>query len=236
MTKKRIICISDLHIPYHHRDAFAFIRAVRDEYGITHATNVGDIVDNHYPSYHEMEAGCLGGNEEIRAARSACKRLQEIFPEMKISLGNHDLLPKRKANSASVPLDWVNDPNTVYGLDGGWDWDSHHYIPYGDNLKFLLVHSVGINLKTNAYKYSHSSVQGHHHSTFGIEYAADTDTLRWAMGTGCLIDPRSPAFAYDKKNITSRPILGLGAVIEETPITIPMILTKSGRWNRRLPL
>jgi len=235
MTKKRIICISDTHFPYHHRDTFSFLKAIRDEYAITDVTHVGDVVDNHFPSYHEMEAGCLGGSEEIKEARKACQKLERIFPEMRISLGNHDLLPKRKANSASVPLDWVAEPNRVYALEGGWDWKSYHRVPYGDNLHFLLVHSVGTNLKANAMRYSHSSVQGHHHSTFGVEYAADTDTLRWAMGVGCLIDPRSPAFQYDKKNVVSRPILGCGIILEGVPITIPMILNKSGSWCKRLP-
>ena len=234
MTKKRIIVISDTHFPYHHQDTFAFLKAIKSEYDINVVTHVGDVVDNHYPSFHEKEAGCLGGSEEIRAARKACQRLEKIFPEMKISVGNHDILPKRKANMASVPLDWVSTPNDVYQLQGGWDWQPSHYIPYGDNLKFLLVHSVGANLKTNAHRYSHSSAQGHHHSTFGIQYAADTDTLRWALGVGCLIDPRSPAFQYDKSNIISRPILGCGAVIEGIPKAIPMTLNKSGRWNKRL--
>ena len=235
MTKRRILCIADTHFPYHHRDTFSFLKAIRDEYDINTVTHVGDVVDNHYPSFHEKEAGCLGGSEEIKAARKACQKLEELFPEMKISLGNHDLLPKRKANSASVPLDWVACPNTVYGLEGGWDWKSSHYIPYGDNLKFLLVHSVGTNIKTSAYRYSHSSVQGHHHSTFGVHYAADTDTLRWHMSVGCLIDPRSPAFQYDKNNIISRPILGSGIVLEGSPHVVPMVLNKSGRWDKRLP-
>lgn len=232
--KKRILCISDLHIPYHHRDSFSFLKAIKDKYDINSVCNVGDVVDNHYPSFHEKESGCLGGSEEIAASRKHLKTLEEMFPKMKVSFGNHDILAKRKANMANIPLEWVSDNNTVYGLDGGWDWQSSHYIPYGDNLKFLLVHSVGTNLKTNAARYSHSSVQGHHHSVFGIQYAADTDTLRWAMGVGCLIDPRSPAFKYDKGNIINRPILGSGVVIEGVPYTIPMTLTKSGRWNKRL--
>lgn len=234
MTKKRILCIADTHFPYHHRDTFAFLKAIKDEYDINEVCHVGDVNDNHFPSYHEKESDCLGGAEEIHASRLACQRLEKIFPEMKIALGNHDLLPKRKAASANVPLDWVSEPNTVYELNGGWDWASSHYISYGDNLKFLLVHSIGINLKTNSTRYSHSSVQGHHHSTFGINYVADTDTLRWAMGVGCLIDPKSPAFMYDKKNIVSRPILGSGVVIEGTPHVIPMTLNKSGGWNRTL--
>ena len=235
MTKKRIICIADTHYPYQHRDSFVFLKAIRDEYDINVATHVGDVVDNHYPSFHQKEPGCYSGDEEIKEARRSCKKLEEIFPELKISLGNHDNLPKRKAHAADVPLEWIVDYNKIYDLQGGWDWASHHYIPYGDNLQFLLTHTVGANTRNNAMRFTHSSVQGHHHSEFCISYEADTERLRWAMTVGCLIDPRSPAFNYDKNRITKRPILGSGVVIEETPQLIPMILNKSGRWNRRLP-
>lgn len=232
--KKRIICISDTHFPYQHRDTFRFLRAIKEEYDINLATHVGDVNDNHYPSYHEMEPDCYGGSEELKEARKACRRLEEIFPEMCISEGNHDILPRRKANTAQIPVEWVADPNRVYGLSGGWKWDSHHYIPYAQGLEFLLVHSMGINTRTNAMRYSHSSVQGHHHGEFCISYQADHDTLRWSMSTGCLIDPKSPAFRYDKNNYVRRPILGCGAVLEGTPVLVPMTLTKSGRWNNRL--
>jgi len=233
--KKRILVISDTHFPYCHKDTFKFLSAIAYEYDINTVCHVGDVVDNHYPSYHEKEAGCYGGSEEIKLARKHCQKLESLFPEMKIALGNHDILPKRKANSAQVPLEWVNSPNSVYQLQGGWSWRQSHYVDYFDNLRFLLVHSIGANLKTNALRYSHSSVQGHHHSVFGTHYAADTDTLRWTMGVGCLIDPHAPAFEYDKRNIISRPILGSGVVIEGSPLAIPMTLNKSGRWNGKLP-
>ena len=234
--KPRILCIADTHFPYQHRDTFRFLQAIYDEYAINKVCHVGDVCDNHYPSYHEKEAGCLGGSEEIKAARKACQKLESMFPEMKVSVGNHCILPKRKANSAQVPLEWVAEPNEVYQLQGGWDWQPSHMIKYGKNLEFLLTHSVGANTRTNAQKFSHSSVQGHHHSELCVAYEADTKVIRWAMSVGCLIDLHSPAFHYDKNRITKRPLLGSGIIIEETPITIPMTLTKSGRWNNKLPI
>lgn len=233
--KPRILCISDTHFPYHHRDTFAFLKAIKSQYDINKACHVGDVCDNHYPSFHEKEPECLGGSEEIREARKACKKLELIFPELKVSCGNHDLLPKRKANSANVPLDWVAEPNEVYRLNGGWDWQPSHRIKYGKDLEFLLTHSVGLNTRTNAQRYSHSSVQGHHHSEFCISYETDMNSIRWSMSVGCLIDLHSPAFNYDKNRITKRPVLGCGIVIEESPMLIPMTLTKSGRWNRKIP-
>ena len=72
----------------------------------------------------------------------------------------------------------------------------------------LLVHSVSANTLNNASKFSHNSIQGHHHSAFGIEYAADAGKLRWAMTCGCLLDPDSVAARYMSGNVLKRPILG----------------------------
>jgi hypothetical protein len=225
----RILVISDTHFPYHHEDTFKFLSWVKGYWGIDGAVSVGDMNDNHFPSYHEKEWDCYSGKDEIKYSREACKELEEIFPELLISTGNHDLLPKRKAQSADIPLDWVAHPNNIYGLKGGWEWGSHHYFKVGDN-KCLLVHSVSANTRNNATKYSYCSVQGHHHSEFCVAYTSDTDLLRWSMSVGCLIDPRAPAFRYDKNNIVKRPILGCGVILDGVPYTVPMMLNSKGRW------
>jgi predicted phosphodiesterase len=227
---KNLMVISDTHFPYHHPDTFDFIRYLKAKYNIDGAVSVGDMNDNHYPSFHEKEADCYSGSEELRLSRLACQELESIFPEMLISEGNHDILAKRKAQSADIPLEWVSSPNTVYDLKGGWEWGSHHYFMAGDS-KVLLVHSVSTNTRNNATKYSHCSVQGHHHSEYCVAYTSDTDVLRWSMSVGCLIDPKSPAFRYDKNNILRRPILGLGVILNGTPMLEPMVLKSNGRWR-----
>lgn len=226
----RILVISDTHFPYHHPDVFDFLEHLADKHNITGVVSVGDMNDNHYPSYHEKEYDCYSGKEELERSQEACQTLESLFPNMLISEGNHDILPKRKAQSADIPLDWVAHPNTIYGLKGGWQWNSHHYFYTGDS-KCLLVHSVGTNTRTNAERYSHNSVQGHHHSEFAVAYSSDTDRLKWSMSTGCLINPKAPAFRYDKKIITKRPILGAGVVVDNTPYTEPMVLKTDGRWR-----
>lgn len=231
---KKALVISDLHFPYQHPDAIDFLYALHDYFDFDTILNVGDIVDNHYPSFHEKEPDCYGGSEEIERASEGLQELESIFPEMLISLGNHDLLPRRKANAAQIPLEHVADPNLVYGLQGGWDWREKHYVKLPKKRTLLVTHSVGANIANNAKLYSHCSVQGHHHGTYGLQYFGDHDLLRWHFSTGCLINPKAPAFRYDKKMIVNRPVIGCGYIINGVPYPAPMDLKANGRWTGSL--
>lgn len=226
--------ISDLHAPYQHPDAYDFLYGLHDYYQFDQICNVGDIVDNHYPSFHEKEPGCYGGSEEIEKATEWLQKLEDLFPNMKVSLGNHDILSKRKANSVNIPLEWVSHPNQVYQLNGGWDWQPSHMLKLSNNDDCLMVHSLGANIVNNSKLYSHSSVQGHHHGTFGISFFADHNNIRFHMSTGCLINPKSPAFLYDKKRFTHRPIIGCGFEVDGVPYLQPMRLKTNGRWDGKL--
>lgn len=76
-----------------------------------------------------------------------------------------------------------------------------------------MSHEIGSNLKLNAEKLSYNSVQGHFHGVFGVEYSSDKKQLNWSMGTGCLINPKLPAFRYDKKRHTKKPVIGVGMLL-----------------------
>jgi len=100
--------------------------------------------------------------------------------------------------------------------------------------KCLLVHSMGANTLSNARNHSHCSVQGHHHSRFGIEYFSDTNQLRWSMTAGCLIDMHHPAFNYAAKATLNRPVIGCCGIIENEPRLFAMRLNSKGRWDGKV--
>ena len=52
---KRILVISDMHMPYHHPDSFAFLKAVKKSFDPTRIINIGDEVDNHGISFHDSD-------------------------------------------------------------------------------------------------------------------------------------------------------------------------------------
>jgi len=227
---KNTIIISDLHIPYCHRDAFDFLEKVRDEYGIEIVKNSGDLTDNHFSSYHEIENGAFSGSEELRRSKWMIKELEDIFPKMVIVEGNHDNLTKRKAKTAGIPEEWITSPEVLYDVPD-WQWVEKDFFKINKDINCLLSHSLSGSTMANAKQFSHCSIQGHHHSLFGIEFFGDSNTLRWGMTVGCLINDHSPVFTYNKRSVLKRPIIGCGVIIDDMPILIPLVMKKSGRWN-----
>ena len=121
------LIISDLHVPYHHKDAIRFLMAVRETYDCEHVLCVGDIVDHHAGSYHESEPDALSAEDEYWTARQDLSDIQKHFPEMVITTGNHDLIPTRKLKSAGLPTSMLSDFNQLYGLNDGWKWCDTEY-------------------------------------------------------------------------------------------------------------
>lgn len=230
---KNCLIISDTHFPYQHKDTFRFLEAVKDAYDIQIVKHSGDLADNHTASYHEIEYGTLSAKEEYRKTKRYAQQLSELFPEMTVVLGNHCKLNHRKAKTAGIPEEALKSYNDVYGVN--WNWtDKDYFEVSGKDDTCLLTHAMSSSTLNNAKVHSHSTIQGHHHGVFGLEYFTDTETIRWGMTVGCLVDPHSPAFNYAKGATSKRPILGCGLIIEDEPILRPMKLTKSGRWNNKL--
>ena len=121
------LIISDLHVPYHHEDAFEFLQSVKEAYDCEHILNVGDLVDHHAGSYHENEPDALSAEEEYHKATFYLQELQDIFPQMVITRGNHDDIPTRKLKTAGLPISMLNDFNKLYGLNDGWQWVEGEY-------------------------------------------------------------------------------------------------------------
>lgn len=229
VRKTNLLFISDTHFPYHHRDTLKFLGAVQKRYGTEFAVSVGDIADNHYPSYHEIEPGTYDGETELRLARECMLALEDMFPELIITEGNHDALPFRKAKTARIPEEHIRDYNQVFGVGPGWKW-VRQVMLRADCGDILVTHSVGSNARTNASRFSFNSVQGHHHSEFGVHFYADNNQVRWHMATGCLIDFHKPSFNYARGAVLKRPVLGCGVLDHGTPICVPMVLNSRGRW------
>jgi predicted phosphodiesterase len=47
MNHKRILVISDMHIPYHHKDSIKFLKEIKKEFKPDTIINIGDSIDFH---------------------------------------------------------------------------------------------------------------------------------------------------------------------------------------------
>jgi predicted phosphodiesterase len=147
---RRFLIISDMHIPYHHRDSFRFLEALDAEYDFHEILCTGDMLDHHRGSYHESEPEAMGEEEEYYAAKKAVNELQCIFPKMTIVVGNHDEIPRRKLKTAGLPSSMLSDYNTLYGLSkNGWKWVDEYKFDSKGSLPMLQPMTLKSNHRWN---------------------------------------------------------------------------------------
>ena len=90
-----ILCVSDLHIPYHHQDSISFLRAVKEHYNIEdknpnhHIFCVGDEADFHGISMHDSEPSLDNQHFETIKARKVFQELESLFPKITLVHSNH---------------------------------------------------------------------------------------------------------------------------------------------------
>lgn len=232
MPNNPVLVISDLHIPYHHRDSLAFLKMIKDTYKPDTVVNIGDEVDKHAMSFHDSDPDLPSAGDELKLAQRKLKDFYTLFPKMYLVDSNHGSLAYRKAKHHGMPRDYFKDYNEVLKAPKGWVWKDELILNCAGTY-VMFRHQFKKNPLICAQQMAMSVVQGHFHEDFNIQYVSSPNKLLWAMTVGCLIDKQSLAFTYNKTNY-KRPIIGCGIIIEGQPMLIPMILNKKGRWIKEL--
>ena len=231
---KRVLCFGCLHIPYHHRDAFKFLQAIKTEYAPDRVINMGDEVDLQSIKFHPQDPDLMNAGEELKQDRVYLKELEKIFPDVLSVKSNHGTLVHRRTLSAGLPRGLIRSYNKIYGLGTGWKWSTDLNLTMSDKSAWYFCHGKSSNALTLSKSLGGNAVQAHYHNSFfTTSWMNQKNDLYWGVQVGTLIDDRSFSFNYNKSNVY-RPILGASIIIEGIPRLIPMILTKSGRWNGKL--
>ena len=70
LTKKerRILVVGDIHAPFTLDGYLEFCKDVYDKYLCNQVIFIGDILDNHYSSYHETDPNGMSGADELEIA------------------------------------------------------------------------------------------------------------------------------------------------------------------------
>ena len=217
----RVLFISDMHLPYQHKDLFTFLKMLKKRYNPTRVICLGDELDKHALSFHDSDPDLDSAGPELEKALPLVKELHKMFPEMDIIDSNHGSMVYRKAKHHGIPRKYIRSYNDVLEVGEGWKWHmeltiklpngEHVYIHHGKNADASKVGQlIGMN-----------HVCGHFHESFGIKYWATPKGNFWGMNAGCLIDDSSLAFAYNNVNL-KRPVIGTGLIIDGYPILEPM--------------
>lgn len=213
-----VLVIGDLHEPFCLDGYLEFCRAKQEEFNCGVVIFIGDIIDNHYSSYHESEQDTYGPNEEFDRAKDKVANWYSVFPEAFVCIGNHDRMAARKAKSAGIADRWLKDYSQVLETPG-WKFVMEVVI---NNVCYN--HGEGGEAASRMTKELISQVQGHLHAKFYIQYGVGARHRIFGLQTGCGIDRNSFAFAYGKNG--PKPVIGCSVVLDkgELPILLPMKL------------
>lgn len=222
-----------MHVPYHHQDSIAFLAALNKKYKFDLVINMGDLLDFHNISFHKSDPELYNAGDELAAARKSVKKLEKLFPEMYIIGSNHGDLPLRKFFDAGLPRQMLRSYNDIYDVGKGWKFVDDILLK-NKTEAIYFCHGISKNGLKLAAQRGVNVVQGHYHTDFRIDYISNPMNLLYALHTGCLIDKKSLAFAYDSLNL-NRPIIGCAGILNGLPHLYPMKLNKQGRWTGEVP-
>ncbi len=220
--------ISDLQIPFEHRHALKFCKAVQREFKIPAdcVYNVGDEVDQYFGSAYKKDPnGWHTANSELAATRDRLREWYRAFPQMKLAVSNHGLRWAKKAFEAEIPSQMLRGYQELIEAPSGWVWAPQWDIPCKHPI--MLFHGVGFGgwsaHRNAAIDAGKNIVMGHLHTNAGVIWIRTRGQRIWGLATGCLIDEEAYAFAYGKDN-RLKPMLGVGVVVDSgaRPMFIPM--------------
>lgn len=216
-NERRVLVIGDTHFPFVRDGYIDFLKEIYDKYRCNKVVHIGDLIDNHYSSFHDTDPDGMSANEEFIAMRDQITKLATYFPDIEVLTGNHDRIFSRRAFSSGISKRWVKSIKEVLIEDGlpveGWNFSESLYM---DGV--LYVHGEGRKARKRAEKDMVNVVQGHYHSEGYVDHSAGIDKHVWAMQCGCGIDDKAYAFAYAKHFNKSH--ISCGVVLENGNLPI----------------
>jgi hypothetical protein len=221
--KENVLIIGDPHEPFTREGYMLHCREMQEKYECGTVVNIGDVVDNHYSSYHEADPDGLGAGDELDQAVVKVRQWHYLFPNAYVCIGNHDDIIRRQLYSNGISARWLKSMNEVLGTPT-WKWGMEHEI-YG--VKYIHgTGTTGANAAyTRAMKAGQSVVMGHIHTEASVKWHVTKTHKVFGLITGCGVDDRTYAMAY-AKNFPAKYIVSCAVVLEKgtVPIVLPMNL------------
>jgi len=191
-SDRRILVIGDLHEPFCKAGYRDFCLSVYNKYGCNEVIFIGDIIDNHFSSFHETDPDGHSAAEELRRAKKNVSEWYKAFPRAKVTIGNHDSIPSRKAFNAGLSKGWIKSIGEVLNTPN-WVYEEEFII---DGVKYC--HGTGQKARQRAKNDLISVVQGHFHSEgYIVHYVGDYYKI-FAMQIGCGVDRKTYAMVYGR--------------------------------------
>ena len=228
MSHKKILVVSDMHLPYQHKDSIKFLKEIKKEFKPDTTISIGDLLDQHALSFHDSSPELYSAGHELDKAKEYVKELESVFPKLIEVDSNHSSMIYRRALKHGLPRAYLKDYGDFLETKK-WNWVDDLTLTMSNGQRCFFTHGRSADVLKVSQTMGMSAVQGHYHTKFVISWWANPDNLFFGMNVGCLIDQKSMAFNY-AKNFRTRFIIGCGIIIDGIPRLLPMVLNKKGDW------
>lgn len=224
-----VLVIGDLHAPFMHQDAVAFLRAAKEKFQPTRIVLLGDELDGHALSQYDPDPDGYSAGHELNMGLEQLQPLYKLFPMASVCVSNHGIRPFKKAYQAGIPKAFLKSYRDFMACPPGWAWYEH--IEIGD---WRFEHGEGVSGPLGAMKKAMNNMRstaiGHLHSDAGVLMFNNGERIIYALNAGCLIDVKAYAFAYGKHS-ARKPIIGVAVIEDGIPHFHPMKMDANQRWS-----
>lgn len=217
---KRVLFISDTHIPYSVKGYLEFLKKLNTDFNPDIVIHGGDEIDYHAISFHDSVGELLSSGHELdQSIIEIQEGLHKLFPKLYLLESNHGSLVTRKLKHHGIPIRVLKPLNELYETPL-WEW--HDKIKLLTS-KGIVVASHGMSGVAGAWMklIGCSTVEFHYHTKFHITWIQTISGKKFSMHCGCLADRESMAMGYSKSNMAEF-INGTGAIDENgLPVLFP---------------
>ena len=211
-----VLVIGDLHEPFCLDKYLEFCVSKYEQFDCTEVVFIGDVIDNHYSSYHETNADGMGGADELELAVQRISRWYKEFPKATVIIGNHDRMIFRKGQTSAIPSKWIKSYKEVLEVPN-WEFLERYE---QDNVQY--IHGEGGTARTKCRADMMNTVQGHLHTQCYTEWYVGMKFRVFGTQVGCGINHESYAMAYAKYG--KKPAIGCTVVLENGTIPINLLM------------
>ena len=216
-VEDKILVIGDLHEPFCLDGYLSHCKEIYAKHNCNKVIFIGDVIDNHYSSFHDPDPDGMGGGDELSLAIAKLSKWYEAFPVAEVCIGNHDRIVTRKAFASGVPKRWIREMADVLETPN-WVYDTrfvHNGVQY--------IHGESGRATKKAKDDMMSTVQGHRHTEMFTEFVVGANYKVFGCAVGCGVDNTTYAMAYGKH--FKKPAIGVAVVFGgEYAINEPMNL------------
>ncbi|QDP64601.1 MAG: hypothetical protein GOVbin2006_12 [Prokaryotic dsDNA virus sp.] len=213
---RNVLVIGDLHEPFCLDEYLDWCKKQYDLFQCNQVIFIGDIIDNHYSSYHETSADGMGGADELELSIKRIARWYKVFPDATVIIGNHDRMIMRKSQTSAIPSKWIKSYQEVLEVPN-WIFTERYE---QDNVQY--IHGEGGQAYNKCRADLMNTVQGHMHTLAGCQHFVGRKYRVFGLQVGCGIDFSSYAMAYAKYG--KKPAIGCGVVLENGTLPINLLM------------